>query len=114
MDYEVTDLVLSLRAQGIEVFVDKRGRLALWPKEARKQLTPTQRSVLRTRPADVLAAFRDAPATVAPAVAVTPPREPAAPRPCPGCRRAPCIGPGHWAFALLHPNDPAMVAEQMT
>ncbi len=96
----------GLAARGVSVTV-RNNRLCLHPARAYKDLTDDEVLALRHHRAaikDVVNAGTrfDVVQPVAPAAERTTP----APKPCQWCRRAPCIGREHHAFAVLHALDP--------
>lgn len=100
-----------LLARGAELVL-KGNRLTTWPKHAWTQLlTDADRIYIREHRVELKdLVLGGLPQTTV----VWPPPAPPAPPPgsppravCPYCYRSPCIGESHWAFSLLHENDPA-------
>jgi hypothetical protein len=112
------EFVDTLLDRGIEPIV-RRGKLKFWPWRPddawRQGMTIDEQAYVAEHYDALLAEVSANPreTTVVwdgrtPAPTVPPP---AASDVCPGCGRATC-DPSHWAYGILHPRDPAVVAAQ--
>jgi hypothetical protein len=118
-----------MRLRGLQFKLRKDGQLHLWPRRAWWDgLTDAERDVIKQHrveftalqqagllpDTDVVWDGTSEPRTEARTDEATTEAAPRAdaPSPCPGCGRVPCIGPSHWAFAVMHPNDPAVIKAQ--
>jgi hypothetical protein len=109
--------VEALTARGVTL--QARGKnIAYSPKSAYAQLTNDERATAKAHKADIVALLRaqyDGTARALPssgtagpareALAPTPAPAPP-PEPCPWCNRAPCVGPEHEHYDILHPHAP--------
>jgi hypothetical protein len=120
---DATEFAAALRAKGIELIV-RGNRLSVWPKGAwTGGLDDANRNYIRDHRAElkalVLAGLPETTVVWQPANAVADaapqrsntPVEPSPP--CQGCDRSPCVGPDHWAFDTLHPNDVVVVQREL-
>jgi hypothetical protein len=87
----------------------KNGRPCFWPASAYKSLTDEEVLTLRHHRAAIKAVINAGASFAAPAVAIVVPEpEP----PCPYCKRTPCFGPEHPAYAATHWGDPIEVKKR--
>jgi hypothetical protein len=106
----------GLAARGVRVAL-RNGRLAWEPTRAYGEMTDEEVITLRHHRDEIKDAIAaGAWPDLGPSFPVTDRRrvtaEPTPPKACPSCGRTPCIGPDHFAFATLHPNDPTELARR--